>query len=304
MAEKEANYVEEPKSVEEEKKEEGENGEGFYDFIGPENTEGNGQDEVDAGEGIPKRKRSGILGRMSNRRKKKKSSSKEKIYDEGKNDSNVEVNEKATDEVEEKITETEENIDKTIDDKQEDETKNDAVKEEVCEAENNESKKKKPGRLRRLSISKMIKGKKQNKKENNDDNEGTENKDDCEKDDANCCDSTKVQNEQEKCDVPETCDQSEDSMESNQPITDDIKAKKEQGKSADELEKESADSANNAPKYYSSVVQMPADIALKALQTIKQVFKPVLLYIIRKNPHCFKEIIENNKKTTCGPTQV
>lgn len=301
MAEKEANSVEVAKQVEEEKKaEESEIADGSYELIEPENIEGNGQDEVDASNGIPKRKKSGILGRLSTRKKKKKSPSKEESGDEGKNGSNVQLNEKTCHEEEEKTSETEEKTDTTVIDKQEDEIKDDAEKQEVCEPENTEIKKKKPGRLRRLSFSKMKKAKKQSKKDNKEEMDNEGNKDDSEKDEANF-DSTKVQNVQEKCDVPETCDQSEDSMEINQPITEDITVKKENDvKGTDKLD----DGTAEYKSYYSAVIQMPADIAQKALQTIKQVFKPVLVYIIRKNPHCFKEIIENNKKNGFGPTQL
>lgn len=249
--------------------------EGLYDMISNiiTDTVENVEEVVDNAS----KKKSGLLRKLSVKKKKKKPA------DDSKNDATVQVNESAV-ETEEKMGEGNK-IDQNSEEKQE-EPKDDEAKKEDGDGET-QIKKKKPGRLRRLSFSKPKKAKKQRENAEETGNEEAEKNLDKNIEDS---DSIKVQNVQEKCDVPETSDQSQDEL--NQPIT---------------VDKENEDGSENGgnKSYLYAVVELPIDMAQKALVTIKNAFKPVLIYIIRKNPHCFKDIIEkNNKKNACCPTEM
>lgn len=288
-----------------------------FEQITVDDAEEKGKDQVDAkDEAItePKRKKSSILGRLSTRKKKSKKMTKEEDIqvNEGKSDSNkMEVTDvkQQEEEVEEKTIEVEGKCEETVDEQQQEQPKEEEVQKEVEASETldkAEGKKKKPGRLRRLSFSKMKKSKK-SKKENADkeDNDNEDEKENTkpEENDGEDSDSGKVQNVQIECELPETADQSDNEAPTIQPITaniEDVDVIKKDGKND---EKEQANDSN--PSYISTVAHMPVDIAQKALQTIKQVFKPVIIYIIKKHPHCFKNIIqENNKNNSCTQTQV
>lgn len=283
-----------------------------FEQISPEKSHGDsGKDEVDAKDVVvtePKRKKSGLLGRLSTRKKKSKSKTKqEDNLDAAKNDSTTEVNdEKEEETVEEKTVEVEENSEKTADEteQQPEQDQEEEIKKEVEVIETpdqtDSAKKKKVSRIRRLSFSKMKKSRKAKKlAEENADAENKAEKDNEEKGNEDS-DSGTVQNVQNECELPGATDQSFTELSLNEPISDKIESGDEQDKDNESGQEENGGNAS----YLYTVAHMPVDMAQKAIQTIKQVFKPVIIYIVRKNPHCFKDIIDGNKKNTRYHTQV